>query len=117
LIVEDEPLVMEALQGVVSTEYRTSCAATVREAYAFLRTSAVDLVLLDHRLADGTGDDIAALAETLGVSIITMSGYPHDESRSSRHPQLMKPFSAEMLLNKMRSVLEHRLIMSGHLGE
>jgi len=108
---------MEVLQSVVSAEYRTSCAATVGEARAFLRTSAVDLVLLDCRLADGHGDDIAALAETMGVPIITMSGYPDEQGRSPRHPHLKKPFSAAMLLHKMRSLLERRLVACAGAGE
>jgi DNA-binding response OmpR family regulator len=112
LIVEDEPLLLEVLQDTLRGEYRTICAATAEEARVALQSSEVDLVVVDSVLPDGNGDEIAALAETLGVSIIVMSGYPQDWDESSRHPYLMKPFRVEELLRKVRSALRDRLVSS-----
>ena len=53
LIVEDEPLVLDVLQTMLETEYRVSSASTVEEAHAILRTSHIDLVLIDAVLPDG----------------------------------------------------------------
>jgi CheY-like chemotaxis protein len=55
LIVEDEQLIVEVLNGTLEFEYHVSSAVTVREALAFLRTSHVDLVLLDSILPGRSG--------------------------------------------------------------
>jgi DNA-binding response OmpR family regulator len=47
LVVEDEPSVLEVLQATLEESYRVSSVGTVGEACAFLRTSHVDLVLVD----------------------------------------------------------------------
>jgi DNA-binding response OmpR family regulator len=112
LIVEDEPLLLELLQDTLSNEYRIGGVAIAEEARLALQSSQVDLVVLDRVLPDGNGDEIAALAETLGVSIIEMSGYPQDWDQSARHPYLMKPFRVDELLSKVRSALRRRLVSS-----
>jgi DNA-binding response OmpR family regulator len=108
MVVENEPLVMEVLYGVLSEGNSVRCATTVEEACAFLRTSVVDLVLLDSVLPDGRGDDVMGLAEKFGVSVITMSGYPRDQSSGSKHGHLSKPFSVDTMLSEVQAVLRHR---------
>ena len=101
-------LLMEVLQGVLSDDYSVRCATTVEEACAFLRMSVVDLVLLDSVLPDGSGDDVMGLAEKLGVSVITMSGYPRYECLGSRHGHLSKPFSVYTMQNEVQATLKQR---------
>jgi len=112
LIVEDEPLVMQVLLGVLNEDYIVRCATTVEEARACLRASVVDLVLLDSVLSDGSSDGLIGLAENLGVSVITMSGYPRDRCLGPEHGHLSKPFSVDSMLNEVQVTLKQRTIQS-----
>ena len=78
LIVEDEASVLDALQTTLETEYRVSSASTVQEAHAILRTSHIDVALIDAVLPDGRGADLAVFAEKVGAAVIEMTGYPQD---------------------------------------
>jgi DNA-binding NtrC family response regulator len=107
LIVEDEPLIIEVLQGTLESEYRVSSAGTVGQALALLRTAHVDAVLLDSVLPDGPGVEVACAAEALGAVVIEMSGYPAvigDLQRSARR-FLRKPFGAESLFSTIADAL------------
>lgn len=108
LIATGDPLLMEAIQSLLSDEQRISSATTAGEARVFLRSSVLDLIILDSALPDGRFEDIVALAEMLHVSIIAMAEHPREPH--SRHPYLAKPFAAKTLLNEVRSVLEHHLV-------
>jgi CheY-like chemotaxis protein len=114
LIVEGEPLVMEVLRSILDDDYRVNCATTVAEALAFLRTSVVDLLLLDNLLPDGKGDDVAEMAESLGVAIIRMAGYPSETSFIQKAPCLMKPFGADILLSEVRLSLKSDPTLTGN---
>jgi CheY-like chemotaxis protein len=107
LVVEDEPLVREALHETLQAQYDVSCASTVGEACEFLGRSRVDLVLVDSILPDGHGDDIATIADTLGVPTIAMSGYPPEIDRPDR-PHLMKPFKANLLFSTIEAAIRMR---------
>jgi len=112
LIVEDEPLIVEVLQGTLELEYRVSSANTVGQALAFLRTGHVDVVLVDGVLADGCGADVARAAETFGVAVIEMSGYPNDRDdleilERSRRLYLRKPLGPNVLLSAIETVLHN----------
>jgi two-component system response regulator BaeR len=109
LIVEDEPLIVEVLQGTLESEYRVSSANTVGQALAFLRTSHVDAVLLDSILPDGRSAEVARAAETLGAVVIQMSGYPQvmGEFECSERLFLGKPFGPELLLSTIEAALHN----------
>jgi len=109
LIVEDEPLIVEVLQGTLESEYCVSSANTVEQALAFLRTSQVDVVLLDSILPDGRSAAVARAAETLGAVVIEMSGYPEvmGALERSERPFLCKPFGPELLLSTIGSALHN----------
>ena len=107
LIVEDEPLIVEVLHGILESKYRVSSAYTIREALAFLRTSHVDVVLLDSILPDGRGIEVSSVAEANGAVVIEMSGYPqemYDLQRSNRI-FLCKPFGPEVVLSTIENAI------------
>ncbi|HEY2618514.1 MAG TPA: response regulator [Acetobacteraceae bacterium] len=109
LIVEDEQLIVEVLNGTLEFEYHVSSAATVRDALAFLRTSRVDVVLLDSILPDGCGVEVARAAEAVGAAVIEMSGYPEvmEGLQRSGRPHLCKPFGQDLLLATIASVVRN----------
>lgn len=100
LIVEDEPLVLDVLQTMLETLYHVSSAPTVAEAQAILRTSHIDVALIDSVLPDGRGADVAVLAYNVGAAVIEMTGDPQEHIGlvASGRPHLFKPFRANVLL-------------------
>ena len=48
LIVEDDPLIVDVMVASLESDYRVSSVNTVGAALAFLRTSHVDVVLIDN---------------------------------------------------------------------
>jgi DNA-binding response OmpR family regulator len=107
LIVEDQPLVTDVLKEILEAEYRVSCAKTAAEAFAFLRTSHVDLALVDSVLPDAPGGNVAEFAEKSGVAVIAMSGNPQEIAGfdNCEAPHLQKPFGAASLLSTVAAVL------------
>jgi DNA-binding response OmpR family regulator len=105
LVVEDEPLVAEAIAGVLNEEYRVSTAATVADAVWQLRETDFAAVLLDCLLPDGDTTEIIAAAETRKVPVILMSGDPWQINLADGHPFLTKPFSIEELQRALSAVL------------
>jgi DNA-binding response OmpR family regulator len=117
LIVEDEPLVTDVLRETLEAEYCVSCAKTAAEAFALLRTSHIDIALVDSVLPDGRGGDVAEFAEKSGVAVIAMSGYPQ-EIAAFEHcnaPHLQKPFGAFSLLSTVAAVVP--AVRRGRLNE
>jgi CheY-like chemotaxis protein len=51
LIVEDDPLVVEVMVASLESDYHVSSVNTVAAALAFLRTSHVDVALIDKILS------------------------------------------------------------------
>ena len=111
LIVEDEASVLDVLQTMLEMEYRVSSASTVEEALAILRTSHIDVALIDAVLPDGRGADLAVFAEKVGAAVIEMTGYPQDmvDLDAGGRQHLFKPFGANLLLETVGHVLhEHQ---------
>ena len=107
LVVEDEPLVLDVIQATLEDSYRVSSAGTVEEANAILRTSHIDVVLIDNVLPDGRGADVAIVAEEVGVTVIKMTGYSLEnvDQDASGRPHLFKPFTLNTLLSTVESAL------------
>jgi len=107
LVVEDEPLVLDVIQATLEESYRVSSAGTVKEASVILRTSHIDVALIDNVLPDGRGADVAALAEEVGASVIEMTGYSLEsvDQDPSGHPHLFKPFRLNALLSTVGDAL------------
>ena len=76
LIVEDDPLIVDIMVDSLESEFRVSSVNTVAAALAFLRTSHVDVALIDKILPDGRGTAVACFADGVGTAVIEMSGYP-----------------------------------------
>ena len=107
LIVEDDPLVVEVMVASLESDYHVSSVNTVAAALAFLRTSRVDVALIDKILPDGQGTEVACLAGNIGAAVIEMSGYPQEMDRleHSVHLHLLKPFGIQALLSTIENAL------------
>ena len=108
LIVEDEYSIIEVLVIALEQNYRISTVSNVSDAIAILRTSHIDLALIDHALPDGQGAEVASVADELGIAVIEMSGRSKSSyaKEQSRHLRLFKPFGLQELVSTLE--LAHR---------
>jgi two-component system, OmpR family, KDP operon response regulator KdpE len=107
LLVEDDPQVADVLEETLTEIYRTSRARTESEACACLDLAPIDLIILDRGLPDGRGENVIALADRIGVPIISMSGYPDEITNLERSGKshLIKPFGVATLLASIEAAL------------
>lgn len=112
LVVDDDPQIRGMLQEyLAANELRASATSSGKEMMAILADQAVDLVVLDLRLA---GEDGMALARRLreksAIPIIMLTGV-HDEADRAMGLELgadayvTKPFSPRQLLARIRTLL------------
>ncbi len=85
LLVEDDPsdhrLVIDLLDQVPATRFLIDWAQSLADGLDRIKHATFDICLLDLRLPDGDGLDLASAADTLGLSlpIIVLSGFPSIE--------------------------------------
>ena len=107
LLVEDEPLVAfdneyalrDAGFSIVATVDRVAAALGWLE-----RSEAVDLVVADVRLADGSGVDVARRAHAAGVPVLFVTGSCPPDARALAHGCLAKPYSPRQLVAAIQAI-------------
>ncbi len=107
LVVEDEPLIAfdteyfltESKFTVVATVDRVSDALAVIES-----GSAIDLVLADVSLSDGSGLDVARAALARGVPVLFVTGNCPIEATTLAAGCLSKPYSQRDLLGAIAAI-------------
>src|SRR5580658_5559784 len=112
LVVDDDPQIRNLLQDYLTqNELRVSVASTGKEMSAALGEHAIDLVVLDLRLAGEDGMTLARkLREESAIPVIMLTGV-HDEAdrvmglELGADDFLTKPFSPRELLARIRTVL------------
>ena len=101
LLVEDELAIGELLAHVLYAErYVVDVASTIADAWRHLNTRRYALVIVDWRLPDGDGFEIADAAAEAGAKTLVMSGYLFQMSsgRADQHETLMKPIRPSELI-------------------
>jgi len=113
LVVEDEAAMMEVTARILRRHgYTVVEATTGSEAIALAAERDVRLLLTDSVMPQMSGRELARQIRELrpGLPVLFMSGYDHGGT-GSRHvlsedvTVVQKPFSAETLLNRVRSVM------------
>ncbi len=112
LIVDDDPQIRDLLKEYFTrNELRVDVTATGKEMSAILAEHAVDLVVLDLRLAGENGMMLARrLREESAMPIIMLTGVREEADRImglelGADDYLTKPFSPRELLARVRTVL------------
>jgi len=112
LVVDDDPQIRELLQEYLTqNELRISVASTGKEMSAALAENAIDLVVLDLRLAGEDGMTLARkLREESAIPVIMLTGVRDEADRImglelGADDYLTKPFSPRELLARIRTVL------------
>ena len=118
LLVEDEKELRATLAGALRVEgYAVQTAASLSDGLALLAHSPVDLVLLDLGLPDGDGESLlAALRRKHSTPVLVISAREQDGLDrlkvrlldAGADDYLVKPFSVDELLARMRVALRHR---------
>ena len=113
LIVDDEPAVREALTSALAPRYKVLAARNGAQALEIAAQHALDLVLLDYLLPDGSGlallHDIQRISPA--VPIVLMTGFGSEDVavesfRSGVRDYLKKPFSIPDLVARVEKILE-----------
>ena len=107
LLVEDEPLVAfdnehaltDAGFVIVATVDRVETALA-----ALAGDGAIDLVVADVRLADGSGVDVARAAQASGVPVLFVTGQIPPEARTLAQGCLTKPYNPRDLVGAIRAI-------------
>lgn len=101
LLVEDEPLVAFDTEHLL-TEDGYQVVATVdrvSDAVALVGDGqAIDLVLTDINLTDGSGVDVARAANARGIPVLFVTGHFPSEAEALATGCLAKPYAARDLL-------------------
>ncbi|MDB6107192.1 MAG: two component transcriptional regulator, winged helix family [Gammaproteobacteria bacterium] len=112
LVVDDDPQIRDLLEEYLTENaLRVSVASSGKELSEILTNEAIDLVVLDLRLAGEDGMAIArALRESSAIPIIMLTGVRDEADRVmglelGADDYLIKPFSPRELLARMRTVL------------
>ena len=113
LVVDDDNAVCRIVQSMLSNEqYQVQTSQSVVDALGAIERKPFDAYVIDYKLPDGSGLDIAERIRSKGseAPIILMSGYD-TSSVASRAEKfhifdfLEKPFSREMICNALKKAL------------
>ena len=124
LAVDDEVENLEVLRRALATrsDLRVLTVFSAGEALAVLRSSPVDLILVDQRMPGMTGSDLLARLEQGGnaVPAIIVTAYPEDEAvieacrRGSPRFVVSKPWRVDELMLAVEFALKDRIGAMAH---
>jgi DNA-binding NtrC family response regulator len=123
-VLDDDLAVCRVVNQMLSLEeYEVRTSQSVEEAVTVIEEKRFDAYVLDHRLPDGSGLDVAERlrAKGSGAPIILISGYDF-EGIASRAKALrvfdiiQKPFSRDALCNVLKKSIESAPTVSRNNG-
>jgi DNA-binding NtrC family response regulator len=118
LVVEDDPDLLAFCVTVLKVmRYDVIASSSGTDAREILRTSSVDLVLTDLKLAGVNGLELLKIANDADpeTAVIVMTGFPAVDTvvkamKGGAADYLMKPFSADELVAAVATALERQAI-------
>lgn len=117
LVVDDEPAMLRTVERVLAAQYGVSSARTEAEALAALGAAPHDLAIVDLRMPEHDGFDVAAALREIApdLDVIFMTGVVHELDqqlvralREKAFYFIQKPFEREVLLALVNRCLELR---------
>lgn len=120
LLVEDDDIMRVSLEDRLRLEgVPTQVASSLAEARSILDRNAVDLVVTDIRLPDGSGRDLFDSLRRLrvGIPVVLMTGYGTiadavDLVQKGAADYLTKPFRMDAFISLVRRLLDERQDMT-----
>jgi DNA-binding response OmpR family regulator len=123
LIVDEDDLLCQMLQAQFAMDdaFEVDVAEQGSTALTRVDETAIDLVLLNHRLADMSGESLCEALRAKGYQgpIIAMMSHGQDTEKIAANDHVLKPFRFAVLLARVRALLrqfEHaddQMIMIG----
>lgn len=112
MVVEDDPELLGVLKQLFA-DFKVVCVETLSEAHAVLqRSAAIDVVVIDFRLPDGTADHLLdALADTHEAPAVVLISADDGASRSAKNFNVAfvrKPFEVDSLFDVVARAHERR---------
>lgn len=116
LVVDDDPLVCESIQWMLRLDgHEVATALTGQAGIDQLRTGKFDAVVLDYRLPDIDGDQVAAAMQSLGERqpILIVTAYAETVAPLGKVPGtdylvMAKPFSMDELRQAICNIISKR---------
>ena len=112
-VLDDDLSVCRVVDRMLCLEdYEVQTSQSVEEAVSAIEEKSFDAYVLDYRLRDGTGLDVAEQLRSKGsgAPIILVSGYadrtPTDDATAIGASFLQKPFSLDALARLVRTRIE-----------
>ncbi|MCY4523189.1 MAG: response regulator [Halobacteriovoraceae bacterium] len=117
LVVEDESDLQELIGRKLERENFTSiCCKSVNDALSKLANQVFDMIILDIKLEDGTGEDVIAYLKNKSSAnlnkktpVLVISGHMDaklvDNIRDHIKDILVKPFTQKSLIDKVKEFL------------
>ena len=109
LLVEDDLDVRMMMEHVlVGAGYAVTTTESVANALALLDNQPFHLVLVDVKLVDGSGLDVAQRAQGQGVKTLVVTAYGSQlpQDRLQQFDYLLKPIRPQELIDAIRRVLK-----------
>jgi DNA-binding NarL/FixJ family response regulator len=127
LVVDDHPIVRLGIRQMVSTDAGLSIcgeASTAEEALEQIRTSEVDLAIVDLGLQAGGGLSLIRSLHELSPDLLVLVLSMHDEAlfaeralRAGARGYIMKQEAVVGLVHAVRQVLSGRIYLSEHMSQ
>jgi two-component system response regulator YesN len=124
LAVDDDLTIQEVLIFFLGDAYEVRSATTAADALLKIRCDPVDLVVLDHRLPDGTGLEMLSELRSIrqDLPVVMLTGYGSEwicaaAFRLGIADYLQKPINADDLVGTIHRILSPRLEGTECLGE
>lgn len=120
LIVDDEKEIQEFLKEELSDEYKISLACNGREAYEYILTNHVDLVVSDVMMDEMDGLTLCKKIKQnvntnhLPVILLTAKGKTEEQVEGIEHgadAYIIKPFNTDVLRSTISNLLNNRRIL------
>src|SRR5947209_5943197 len=108
LVVEDHELLNRYLCDVIRhAGHHTECVKSQQDAVALIAGNEHDILVCDVLLPDGSGHDLAKMADDRGIPKLMISGDPDEFAKLRRGgvPCLYKPFGIDQLLSAINAEL------------
>ena len=109
LFAEDDEEVRSLIEEFLADAgHEVDTAGSVAQSRSLLDTRKYDLALMNGRLPDGTGLDVAQKAHQLGVKSLMVTGYAYEfDGRRSDYPTILqKPIRMSNLLQAIENALK-----------
>ncbi|MEE8638519.1 MAG: sigma-54 dependent transcriptional regulator [Candidatus Margulisiibacteriota bacterium] len=118
LVVDDEKSMRESIHMLLREEHTIHLAKSGKEAIEIIKSSSIDLVLLDIRLPEIDGIEVLKIIKSIDNSIevimvtaIIMVRHAVEAIRHGAYDYITKPFDVDALQERVEKVLEKRILM------